>query len=284
MSIRHSPNPSIAASPCTPYKNDELETQTSFIELRRRGSLVLPVVSRRPHRTLGDHGADHVPSRECAHPAHSNKGSFRKKVMRRTLQLAAVLLSIAVPGVCAQLQLKHEKPQVEDLSWMWQYTQPNSASQKNKLILDTRFRPFLENHFKAPQSFWGKNKPLSDVVMEFLDVPGQVIGDDNRYLNADGCVPDFCPDRGLLWIDLGLPHPLVAFAAIHWISDNRTTDQDGATYTMWLFSNITRVFFVDPDGTPHPVTPSTIGAHNELPAETTTEPDSNLSTTPKAQS
>jgi hypothetical protein len=236
--------------------------------------------------------------------------------MRRTLQLAAVLLSIAVPGVCAQLQLKHEKPQVEDLSWMWQYTQPNSASQKNKLILDTRFRPFLENHFKAPQSFWGKNKPLSDVVMEFLDVPGQVIGDDNRYLNADGCVPDFCPDRGLLWIDLGLPHPLVAFAAIHWISDNRTTDQDGATYTMWLFSNrsidpahvpaaltrsiarwtshpssgdthlqnITRVFFVDPDGTPHPVTPSTIGAHNELPAETTTEPDSNLSTTPKAQS
>jgi hypothetical protein len=35
--------------------------------------------------------------------------------------------------------------------------------------------------------------------------------------------------------------------------------------------NITRVFLVDPDGTPHPVTPSAIGAHNILPEETRTE-------------
>lgn len=235
--------------------------------------------------------------------------------MRRMLQLAAVLLSIAVPGVCVQLHLKHERPQVEDLSWMWQYTQPETTrSQENALLLDVRFKSFVETHFKAPQTFWGKNKPLSDVVLEFLGVPGQVIGDENRYLNADGCVPHFCPDRGLLWVDLGLPHPLVAFAAIDWISDDRTTDQDKATYTLWLFSNhsidpahvpaaltrsvarwtshpspgdshlqnITRVFFVDPDGTPHPVTPSAIGAHNELPAETTTESDPTSST--KAQS
>lgn len=236
--------------------------------------------------------------------------------MRRMLQLAAVLLSIAVPGVCVQLHLKHERPQVEDLSWMWQYTQPSSGSRENRLVQDPRFSPFLETHLKAPQSFWGKNKPLSEVVIEFLGVPGEVIGDENRYLNADGCVPHFCPDRGLLWVDLGLPHPLVVFAAIDWISDNKTTDENGAAYTMWLFSNrsldpehiptaltrsiarwtshpssgdthlqnITRVFFVDPDGTPHPVTPSAIGAHNELPAETTTGSDQSLSTTPKAHS
>ena len=36
--------------------------------------------------------------------------------------------------------------------------------------------------------------------------------------------------------------------------------------------NITRVFLVDPDGTPHQLTPSDIGAHNSLPAETHTDP------------
>lgn len=238
--------------------------------------------------------------------------------MRHLLQLAAAALLLTVtPAVRAQLHLKRDKPPVEDLSWMWQYTQPETTrSQENALLQDARFKSFVEEHLKTTQSFWGKDKPLSDVVLEFLGVPGQVIGDDNRYFNANGCVPHFCPDRGLLWVDLGLPHPLVAFAAIDWISDNRTTDQDRATYTLWLFSNrsidpahvptaltrsisrwtshpssgdthlqnITRVFFVDPDGTPHPVTPSAIGAHNELPAETTTESNPNLRTTPKAHS
>jgi len=236
--------------------------------------------------------------------------------MRCTLQLAAaVLLPTIVQGLHAQLPWKHEKPQVEDLSWMWQYTQTNAIqSQENVLLSDPHFKPFLEKNLTASQSFWDKSKPLSQVAMEFMGVPGDVIGDDNRYFNADGCVAHFCSDRGLLWVDLGLVHPLVVFAAIDWISDNRTTDDSRAAYTMWVFSNrsidpahipaalahsitrwtshpssgdthlqnITRVFFVDADGTPHPVSPSAIGAHNELPAETTTELDKTLSTLPKA--
>ncbi len=229
---------------------------------------------------------------------------------------AAALLLTTVPGVRAQIHLKQNKPQVEDLSWMWQYTQPGPGSRENQLLWDARFKPFVETHLKARQTFWGKNKPLSEVVMEFLGVPGEVIGDDNRYLNANGCVPHFCLDRGLLWVDLGHPHPLVAFAAIDWISDNKATDQSGAAYTLWLFSNrsidpthippalvrsitrwtshpssgstelqnITRVFLVDPDGTPHPVAPDAIGAHNELPAETAPATGTDPSTTPKAHS
>ena len=235
--------------------------------------------------------------------------------MRCTLQLAAaVLLPTMVTGLQAQLPWKRDKPQMEDLSWMWQYTQPDMARSQDVFLEDPHLKPFLEKNLKATQSFWDKNKPLSQVAMEFLGVPGDVIGDDNRYFIADGCVPQFCSDRGLLWVDLGLAHPLVVFAAIVWISDNRTTDDSRASYTMWLFSNrsidpahipaaltrsisrwtshpspgethlqnITRVFFVDANGTPHPVSPSAIGAHNELPAETTTESDRTLSTLSKA--
>ncbi|QNI36301.1 hypothetical protein [Edaphobacter albus] len=237
--------------------------------------------------------------------------------MRCLLQLAAVaLLPTLAPGGFAQLPWKHDKPQTEDLSWMWQYTQPAPGSRENALLWDPHFKPFLQKYLTAPQSFWDKNKPLSDVAIEFLAVPGHVIGDDNRYFNADGCVQHFCPNRGLLWVDLGIARPLVVFAAIDWISDNRTTDDSAATYTMWVFSNrsldpahlpaaltrsiarwtsqpladkktfqnVTRVFLIDPDGTPHPINPSTIGARNTLPPETTTEPNQSLSnTTPKAK-
>ena len=319
MSTRHLPSPSTVASRCMPCKDDELAIETSPDEPCSSRCAVLPLASRRTHPISVDCRDDHVFSSERARPVDPKEACFNEKIMRRLIQSAAaalLLLAIAPAGV-AQLHLKREKPPVEDLSWMWQYTQLETArSQENALLQDARFKSFVENHLKAPQTFWGKNKTLSDVVLEFLGVPGQVIGDDNRYLNADGCVPHFCPDRGLLWVDLGPPHPLVAFAAIDWISDNRTTDQDRAAYTLWLFSNrsldpahipaaltrsisrwtshpssgdthlqnITRVFFVDPDGTPHPVTPSAIGAHNELPPETTTESNPASSTTPKANS
>lgn len=224
--------------------------------------------------------------------------------MRRQLQLAAGLLLISgAAATRAQIHLKHDKPQTEDLQWLWQYTQPAPGSRENQMLWDSHFRPFLESHFTAPQSFWDKNKPLSEVVMEFLAVPGDVIGDNNRYFNADGCVQHFCPDRGLLWVDLGTSHPLVVFVAVDWISDNKATDESGAAYTMWVFSNraidpvnipsplvrsigrwtsqpyghtnilqnITRVYIVDPDGTSHPVAPADIGARNTLPPETATE-------------
>ena len=195
-----------------------------------------------------------------------------------------------------------EKP--EDLSWMWSYAAPLPGSDESKLAGDPRLKGLLAHALTAPQSFWGSGRTLADAATAFLTgTPGVVIDDDNRYLTATACVQSFCSDRGLLWVDLGLPHPLVVFAAIDWISDNKTVDQTDAAYTMWVFSNralatehlplalrrsvarwtvqspaqgealenITRVFVVDPDGTPHPLSPSALGAHTALPAETSSE-------------
>ena len=215
---------------------------------------------------------------------------FRSAVVRAQLHSPQVTL--------------HRAEKAEDLNWMWAYASALPGSDENRLALDTRFKPFLKRYLTAPQSFWGEGRPLDEAASAFLTgPPGRVINDDNRYLTADACVQSFCPDRGMLWVDFGLPRPLIVFAAIDWISDNKTVDQAGATYTMWVFSNralaldhlppalrrsvarwttqpalagevlenITRVFVVDPDGTPHPASPATLGAHNTLPAETSSE-------------
>lgn len=227
--------------------------------------------------------------------------------MPTTLHLAAALLLLpgaaAAPAQIHSPQINLQRHHAEDLSWLWQYTQPAPGSRENQLVNDPNFKPFLQHNLTAPQSFWGDARPLADVAMDFLALPGEVLGENARYVTATGCVPHFCPDRGLLWVDLGLPKPLVAFAAIDWITDNRATDEKGAAYTLWLFSNppldpahipaaltrsiarwtaqpspgatelqnITRVLLVDPDGTPHTLAPATVGAHNTLPAETSNE-------------
>lgn len=221
----------------------------------------------------------------------------------------AVLLPLAVLPGAAPLWAQLHSPQVtlqrkekaEDLSWLWKFAKPAPGADENVLAIDPRFQPLLRRYFTAPQGFWGKDSSVAETAKDFLTgPPGVVISDENRYISADACVQHFCPDRGLLWIDLGQPHPLLVFAAIDWISDNKTIDQADATYTMWVFSNraldpghvppalrrsidrwttqpspgaealqnITRVFVVDPDGTPHPVSPARLGAHNTLPAET----------------
>ena len=80
-------------------------------------------------------------------------------------------------------------------------------------------------------------KSLADTALDFLSVPDKVLADENRYVTITGCVYRFCPARGLLWVDLGSPHPLVVFAAIDWIKDNKTPDQPDAEYTLWVFAN-----------------------------------------------
>lgn len=202
-----------------------------------------------------------------------------------------------------QVTLRHTtKP--EDLSWLWAFADPAPDGRENALASDPRFQALLRQSFTAPQSFWGANDPLHSVANDFLHgPPGRVLADDNRYLTADACVPHFCHDRGLFWADLGAHEPLLVFAAIDWISDNRTTGDAASAYSMWVFpnrpldrahlppalvrsvarwtaqpssgstalQNITRVFLVDPDGTPHTLAPATIGAHTDLPPETTND-------------
>lgn len=211
--------------------------------------------------------------------------------MRRLFQLAAAsLLLILVPGVRAQISLKRDKPQTEDLSWMWQYSSPTPNGNGSALLEDTRFKPLLAAHLTAPQTFWSKGKSLPDTIVEYLGQPQSVVADDNRYFIATGCVAQFCPDRGMLWIDLGAVRPLFVFAATNWIAENKATDQAGATYTLWIFSSraldpahlpvmltrslvrwaveptadntveqIADVILVDPDGQPHPIQPSDLG-------------------------
>jgi hypothetical protein len=211
-------------------------------------------------------------------------------MMRKTLQFAAATL-LLIGGVAnGQIRFHSEKPAVEDLSWMWQYTQPEPHGNATGLVADARFKPLLVEHLKTPQGFWSKGKSLSDTVVEYLGRPRSVVADDNRYFTATGCVADFCPDRGLLWIDIGATHPLLVFAATNWIAENKATDQSGATYTLWVFSSrtldaahlprqlahsiapwaaepiadgtveqIANVILVDPDGQPHQLSPADLG-------------------------
>ena len=225
--------------------------------------------------------------------------------MRLSLQLAAALLlttTLAHAQIHSpQIQPKRDKKSREDIEWLWQYSPPPAEGRENDLIQDPHFKPFLARYLNAPQTFWGppagKSKSLADTAYDFLSVPGKVIADDDRYLTITGCVFKFCPNRGLLWVDLNSPHPLVLFAAIDWVQENRTPSDPLATYTLWLFTsrtvssdksaetehlpapflkslarwtaepasgtnllqNITHAILVDPDGTPHEVLPSTIG-------------------------
>jgi len=221
--------------------------------------------------------------------------------MRRALQLALFLLTLTpmlAPAQISSPQIKKEKKQPkENLEWMWQYSPPPADGRENQLVLDTHFRPFLAQYLTAPQTFWGSPKtgykPLDETALDYLSVPDKVLADDNRYLSITGCVFRFCPARGLLWVDLGIPHPLVAFAAIDWIKDSKTPSEPGAEYTLWIFANhpidpdhippalthsvarwtaqppsgstviqqITHAILVDPDGTPHQIQPATIGAN-----------------------
>jgi len=155
--------------------------------------------------------------------------------MRRHLQLAALTILLTTAAATrAQIHLKHDKAQTEDLQWLWQYTKPAPDGNENGLTNDPRFAALLKQHLTAPQSFWG-NESLADAALEFLSVPGVARSDENRYFTATGCVPHFCPARGMLFVDTAGSHPLIVFAAIDWNRESHTTDENNAEYTLWIF-------------------------------------------------
>jgi hypothetical protein len=215
------------------------------------------------------------------------------------LKFAAALLLLTTGTMISRAEIFHhkEKPPKSNVQWLWQYGPPPPGGRENALVLDPRFRPFLAQYFTTPQTFWGSAKtgykPLSETVLDFVSIPDKVLTYDNRYLTITGCVFRFCPDRGMIWVDLGEPRPLVVFAAIDWIRDSKTTIEPGAEYTLWIFSNqpidpahipealvhsiarwtaepasgttitqkIRNAILVAPDGTPHPISPATLGAN-----------------------
>jgi hypothetical protein len=229
--------------------------------------------------------------------------------MRRYLQLAAIILLLITGAAATRADLfKHkEKKPHENVEWLWQYGPPPAEGRENALVLDPHFRPFLAQYLTAPKTFWSQTgrqpKSLAETALDFLSVPGKVLAEQDRYLSITGCVIRFCADRGLLWVDFGLPHPLVVFAAINWIQQNKTPDQPGAEYTLWVFSNkaldpdhipaalthsvarwtaepplgstilqtITAAILVDPDGKPHQIKPAVIGANTITEPQTETK-------------
>lgn len=175
--------------------------------------------------------------------------------MKRLTALCAAmfLLSLVIP-ISAPAQLLGEPPipskqekkakrrQQADLEWMWQYGPPPAEGREHELIQDSHFRPFLEEYFTAPQSFWSlqtdkARKSLPDTVEDFMAIPARVIADGNRYITVTGAVRRRPTSRGLIFADLNNPHPLVVFAAIDWTRDSKTTDETDAPYTLWLFTN-----------------------------------------------
>jgi len=243
--------------------------------------------------------------------------------MRTTLQLAAALLlfgSLGATTTRAQVTdpnkliappprnpALHRPSSADNLQWLWPYTHPAPIGEAANLRIDARFQAFLHDSFEQAQSMWGppnSQEPLATIIPLFLNQYGTVTATDNRYITVDGCVPSFCAASGLLWIDLGRPHPLAVFAAVNWDPKAHTTDQPAADYNLWLFSNcqldadalplalteaiahwdirlasahrlvphIVHALLVEPDGSPFALNPDLTGANTIAPQPDTTTP------------
>jgi hypothetical protein len=241
--------------------------------------------------------------------------------MRTLLQLATLSLLLGAATTRAQITnpdnlvappprnpaQHHAIRPTDDLQWLWQFAQPAPIGRANDLRLDGRFQSLLLDSFKQPQSMWGPpntHEPLSTIIPLFLTKYGAVTAEQNRYLTVDGCVPSFCAASGLLWIDLGRPHPLAVFAAVNWNPDAHTTAEPTADYNLWLFSNhpldadalplalteaiahwnirlasahrlvphIAHALLVEPDGSPFALDPEMAGANSIAPQPDSTTP------------
>jgi hypothetical protein len=244
--------------------------------------------------------------------------------MRYTLQLAA--LSVLLTGAATtRAQITNPDALVapsprnparnpiklaDNLQWLWPFTQPEPIGRATELRVDPRFHALLLDDFHQQQAIWGDNPaghndPLDAVIPLFLSQHGTVTAQDNRYISVDGCVPSFCSSHGLLWIDLGTPHPLVVFAAVNWSPESHTTSEATANYDLWLFPNrelspdelpfpltealahwdarlaaahrlvphIAQAVLVEPNGTPYALKPELAGANSIAPQPDTSTAD-----------
>jgi hypothetical protein len=240
--------------------------------------------------------------------------------MRAPLQLAAALL-LLIGATTTRAQVtnpdkliappprnpaQHAIKPVDNLQWLWPYTHPAPLGEAANLRIDTRFQAFLQDNFRQPQSMWGPpdtREPLATIIPLFLTQYGAVTSEQNRFVTVDGCVPSFCAASGLLWIDLGRPHPLAVFAAVNWDPQAHTPDQPAADYNLWLFANhpldadalplalteaiahwnirlasahrlvphIAHALLVEPDGTPFALNPDLAGANTIAPQPDTSQ-------------
>jgi hypothetical protein len=120
-----------------------------------------------------------------------------------------------------------------DTKWLFSY----DGQPAGQLVSDKRFEPLLRKYFpNTIVKFWSTQtqvKRVPDVALEFLSGPPEkVLIERNRYVTATGCIPRFCEDRGLLWLDTRVdtdtPQPTLVFMAI---------DVRSSSTHLWLFSN-----------------------------------------------
>ena len=235
--------------------------------------------------------------------------------------LATVTLLLGASAGCAQITnpdnlvapaprnpaKRHAVQPTDDLQWLWTFAQPAPIGRADALRVDARFRLFLESSFKQPQAVWGPantRESLPTVIPLFLSGYGVVTTAQNRYVTVDGCVPSFCAASGLLWVDVGTPHPLAVFVAVNWNAQAHTIDEPTADYNLWLFPSrtlsadelplaltqaiahwdlrlasahrrvphIAHALLVEPDGSPFPVDPQMVGANTIAPQTDTLTP------------
>jgi len=182
---------------------------------------------------------------------------------------------------------------IPDLQWLWQYTQPAPDGNEAGLLVDPHFDSLLKDNLKAPQSFFRDGKvPLSAVARSYFGmIFSPVHGIDNRYITFSSCVPHDCTRHGLIWVDTAPQHPIVVFAATEWATEGKPESNPDAEYNLWVFSSrpldpehppatlvtaisdwispaapqhIKTALVIDPDGTPHQVNPTVLGATPSL--------------------
>jgi hypothetical protein len=225
--------------------------------------------------------------------------------MRTILQLAATLLfttaTITHTQITSPDTLVAPPPRnparppahlTDNLQWLWSYTKPAPTGDKHDLLSDDRFITLLRDNLQAPQAMWGTGTPLDEAARVFLAGEGTITSTDNRHLTITGCVIEHCAQRGMLWVDLGQPNPLIVFLALRWNEQARTSDEPHAPFTLWLFPsrtldahqlpqplkdslaaftgdgcnalNVTNTIVVDPNGVPHILGALESGVHIPL--------------------
>ena len=199
---------------------------------------------------------------------------------------ALVLFSICLSGfarVHAQSAL--------DPHWLLEYKGKYKEA-THDLKWDQRFKPFVNHYLHMKQKIVPNSGSMGDVASLYLGLPDEYRSEDGRYFYADGCMPQACPAKGLLWVDMTTSRPTVVFAAVDdpsglaapgatlYLFTSRElspsnlpgklkssisywTSKPFADRTYQMFGRISKAVIIGPDGGERSIDPITVGVPPE---------------------